>query len=97
MAKYLRPCFIFSLVLCASSGTMFGSGSLHNASAPAAAHFAVSSHHSSCFAICSHESHKSIGWLGPLRSGNNADEQVSADVRAHNKANPGHSAEASCL
>lgn len=50
----------------------------------------------SCYAICAHESHGSVGWTGPIRTGSNADADATSDAQAHNKANPGHSASSSC-
>jgi hypothetical protein len=53
-------------------------------------------HAASCFAICAHESHGSVGWSGPIRTGSNGSADAQKDADAHNKANPGHSASTSC-
>jgi hypothetical protein len=53
-------------------------------------------HAASCFAICAHESHGSVGWTGPIRTGPNGSADAQKDADAHNKANPGHSASGSC-
>jgi len=50
----------------------------------------------SCYAICAHSSHGTVGWTGPLRTGANAAEDAKKDADAHNKANPGHDASGSC-
>lgn len=50
----------------------------------------------SCFAICAHESHGSLGWTGPIRTGPTAQTDAQADADAHNTMNPGHEATASC-
>jgi len=53
-------------------------------------------HAASCFAICAHESHGSVGWTGPIRTGANGSADAQKDADAHNKAYPGHSASSSC-
>jgi hypothetical protein len=53
-------------------------------------------HAASCFAICAHESHGTVAWTGPLRTGPNGSDDAQKDAVAHNKANPGHSASGSC-
>ena len=53
-------------------------------------------HLASCFAICAHESHGSVGWTGPIRTGPNGSADAQKDADAHNKANPGHEASTSC-
>jgi hypothetical protein len=56
----------------------------------------ITAHVASCFAICAHESHGTVGWTGPIRTGPNGSADAQKDAEAHNKANPGHSASTSC-
>jgi hypothetical protein len=53
-------------------------------------------HAASCFAICAHSSHGSVGWTGPIRTGVSGSADAQKDADAHNKANPGHEASGSC-
>jgi hypothetical protein len=50
----------------------------------------------SCFAICADESHGSIGWTGPIRTGPDAETDAQKDADDHNAAFPGHAATTSC-
>jgi hypothetical protein len=50
----------------------------------------------SCYAFCSDAAHGQNGWIGPVRTGDDASKQAEQDAQHHNEENPTHEASVSC-